>query len=155
LSEDNFPDIIERIFRPTYELFKQLQDYLKVLITLNTATILIIVALLEKIFPSPKLPFLILVCFICFVLPRAASLLMMTFLRRFYDFYVDFNRYLFDTWLSKSPDLSRIDAERTKLQNKTKEILRSTVNLYCLGNYSYLRGIIVLIIFVAVNLLSK
>jgi len=152
-SEDNFRDITEGLFRPAYELFKQLQDYLKVLITLNTATILIMVALLEKIFPSPKLRFLIVVSFISFVLSLAASLLMMTSISRFYNFLAELNMSLIDLWLSK--DLSKIDAKKTELQKKASEISKSKINLYGLGNYFYLGGVLILIIFVAVNFLTK
>ena len=152
-SEDNFRDITEGLFKPAYELFKQLQDYLKVLITLNTATILIMVALLEKIFPSPKLRFLIVVSFISFVLSLTASLLMMTSISRFYNFLAELNMSLIDLWLSK--DLSNIDAKKTELQKKASEISKSKINLYGLGNYFYLGGVLILIIFVTVNFLSK
>lgn len=153
MSEDKINSFIEVLYKPTYELFRQLQDYLKVLITLNTATILIIIAFLEKIFPAPRLKPLIMVSFLCFTASLVASLLFMTIIIRSLAFLVDLNSVLLEMWSLESPDLSVREQKRGELQKKAKEISLSKLNFYTLGNYFYMTGVVLLVIFVVVNFL--
>lgn len=155
LSEDDFGRITEGFYKPTYELFKQLQDYLKVLITLNTASILIIIALLEKVFLSPKLKSLLLISFSCFIISLVASLFMMTSISKFYAFLVDLNTALLQFWTSKTTDLKVHEAKKNELQERVKDISAGKLNRYSLANYSYLCGVVVLVIFVAINFLCR
>ena len=71
------------------EFFKQVQDYEKVLISVNSGSILVMIAFLEKLFSSPELKILIPVSFLCFAFSLSAALLMMTFISEYLGMIIE------------------------------------------------------------------
>lgn len=61
------------------DALKQLYDFFKHLTTINTGSILLMIAMLEKLFKSPEWKWLIGASFTCFLLSLCASLFCMFF----------------------------------------------------------------------------
>jgi hypothetical protein len=155
LSADNFSDAISVFYKPVYELFKQMQDYLKVLITLNSATILIIMMLLEKIFRYPKATPLLFISFCCFAASLIASLIVMISLTKFYALLFDISSDLTKIWSSISADFTVQEKTKKELLAKANKVSTGKLNWYSIGNYSYLSGIVLLVLFMGINLFCK
>jgi hypothetical protein len=155
LSGDDEKDLISKLYRPIYELFKQLQDYLKVMITLNTATILIILTLLEKIFQFPKVTVLLFISFCCFAASLVASLIMMISITKFYDLLANISPDLIRLWDLDPKDVASWEEGKKELLVKANKVSTGKLNWYSIGNYSFLAGIILLVVFMGMNLFCK
>lgn len=62
-------------FQRSLEVSRQEQSFLKLITTLNTSSILLIVAFLEKLFKNPEYKYFIIISLICFVVSILSSLI--------------------------------------------------------------------------------
>ena len=111
---------------------KLLHDTMKQLVTISSGSILIIIAVLEKLFKPPRWIFLVAVAFAAFLVCIIASLKMMRTMS-----------LKMGTGYSKE----KPEEEKQKRLQKTEDIV------YPIAYYSFLSAILALVVFVVVNLL--
>ena len=156
---------IENVIRTFFELMNRVidsqQGYYKLMITLNTGVIVIIIGLLEKIFKDPKCPIILLLSILGFVVSLFCALSILSVLSNFLTSAIGFFNY-FLAIQRHSEDA----AEEEKLQEaaaKQKKEIDAFLQkqgkrgkLYShICDYSFMAGVILLLVFSAINFVNQ
>ena len=152
---DSYIKFFRELYSNIYEFFKLSQDYLKVLVPLNTATILILIAFLDRIFSSSKFKYMLLISFICFGISLLSALRTMIIISDFYTLVSSSHVLAFVLIATGAVDLEKRKNDIAIIKKAAEKTAKKQKFWYALANYSYFFGFIILIIFVVINLLFK
>ena len=141
-------------FYSSRELFKQVQDYEKVIISVNSGSILVMIAFLEKLFSFPVCKVLVPVSFLCFACSLSAALLMMTFVTEYLGLIIEVDCLTRDISLKKL-DSEETEKKRTGFDKKCEKLRRKLKIADPISSYSFLLGIAILAVFFVINYLRK
>jgi len=152
---DSYIKFFRELYGNIYEFFKLSQDYLKVLVPLNTATILILIAFLDKMFSSSKFKYMLLASFICFGISLLSALRTMIIIGDLYMLVSSGHMLGLVLIATGAVDLEKRKNDITEIKNGAEKTAKKQKFWYVRANYSYFCGFVVLILFVVINLLFK
>ena len=152
---DSYIKFFRELYGNIYEFFKLSQDYLKVLVPLNTATILILIAFLDKMFSSSKFKYMLLASFICFGISLLSALRTMIIIGNLYMIVSSGHLLAFILIATGAVDLKKRKNDIATIKKDAEKTTKKQKFWYVLANYSYFCGFVVLIFFIVINFLFK
>lgn len=151
---DMFVKFFKEIYGNLYESLKLSQDYLKVLVPSNTATILILIAFMDRVFRASRYKYVLLASFLCFGVSLLSALRTMRLIEAFYGLVSSAHM---DTLVLMASGSVGIKERKEHLETIKKNVEETAAKEKFWGaaaNYLFFGGFVVLIIFVVMSFVS-
>jgi len=130
-------------------------DIFKLMTTLCSGSILIVVAFVEKIFTHPEGTILVVLSLSGFIISLVGSVRMLSIIGKHFAVVTKCRSLFFEIEISKSEDINKLFEEKKEIDNNLDVLGKKADCYHRISNYAFLFGMLMLMSFAAVNLLTR